>query len=74
MSFGGFLGLGAEYNPLPWSLLKYDSSLGGYVVDLGRDQLEAAPGYAQGSDPDWSDREYESKLHRFYGVGPYWTM
>jgi hypothetical protein len=24
MSFGGFLGIGAKYHPLPWSTLKYD--------------------------------------------------
>jgi PRC-barrel domain len=30
MSFGGFLGIGNRYHPLPWSLLKYDTNLGGY--------------------------------------------
>ena len=24
--------------------------------------------------PEWSDRSYESKIHDYYGVGPYWTM
>ena len=28
MSFGGFLGIGNQYHPLPWSLLKYDTKLG----------------------------------------------
>ena len=31
MSFGGFLGIGSQYHPLPWSVLKYDTRLGGYV-------------------------------------------
>ena len=35
MSFGGFLGIGENYHPLPWRMLTYDTSLGGYVVDLG---------------------------------------
>ena len=40
MSFGGFLGIGNLYHPLPWSVLKYDTNLGGYVVNLDKRQLE----------------------------------
>ena len=46
MSFGGFLGIGERYHPLPWSVLHYDVDLGGYLVDLDRDRLEGAPSYA----------------------------
>jgi hypothetical protein len=28
MVFGGFLGMGEDYYPLPWSLLKYNPRLG----------------------------------------------
>jgi hypothetical protein len=45
MSFGGFLGIGNQYHPLPWSVLKYDTHLGGYVVNLDKQQLEGAPAY-----------------------------
>ena len=43
MSFGGFLGLGESYHPLPWRSLTYDVQLGGYVVDIDRDKLADAP-------------------------------
>jgi sporulation protein YlmC with PRC-barrel domain len=72
MSFGGFLGIGDQYHPLPWSLLKYDVDKGGYVVNLDRRQLEGAPTYAAGTDPGWGNRDYETRLHDYYGVGPYW--
>jgi hypothetical protein len=39
MSFGGFLGIGESYHPLPWRMLYYDSRQGGYVVDLDRRRL-----------------------------------
>src|SRR3712207_7751687 len=39
MSFGGFLGIGERYHPLPWEALTYDTRLGGYVVDVARDRL-----------------------------------
>jgi PRC-barrel domain len=29
LSFGGFLGMGEDYYPMPWSTLKYNTSLGG---------------------------------------------
>ena len=39
MSFGGFLGMGESYHPLPWKVLTYDTRQGGYVVDLDRSRL-----------------------------------
>jgi hypothetical protein len=72
MSFGGFLGIGNSYHPIPWSLLKYDTSKGGYVVNLDKTQLEGAPAYDVGTDPACGDREFETRIHDYYGVGPYW--
>jgi sporulation protein YlmC with PRC-barrel domain len=43
VSFGGFLGIGEKYHPIPWALLDYDENDGAYVVDLTKEQLEAAP-------------------------------
>ena len=71
MSFGGFLGLGESYHPLPWKVLTYDTKLGGYVVDLDRSKLEGAPSYASGNEPNWSDRAYGKGVHDYYGVN-YW--
>jgi sporulation protein YlmC with PRC-barrel domain len=72
MSFGGFLGMGEKYHPLPWELLKYDSSREGYVVDLSKTQLEGAPTYDEGVDPGWGNREYEANVHKYYKTPPYW--
>ena len=57
MSFGGFLGIGDSYHPLPWKSLTYDTTMGGYVVDLDRARLEGAPSYKANDDP-WADRDY----------------
>jgi sporulation protein YlmC with PRC-barrel domain len=72
MSFGGFLGIGEKYHPLPWSMLKYDTSIGGYVIDVSKDVLQGAPAYAEGADP-WGSRAYEEKVYGYYGAPPYWT-
>ena|ERR1700722_3088849 len=72
MSFGGFLGMGNSYHPLPWSILKYDSNKGGYVVNLDKRQLEGAPYYAAGTTPEWGNRDFETGIHDYYGASPYW--
>ena len=43
ISFGGFLGVGEDYYPVPWSTLKYDTNLGGYVTGVTADSLKGAP-------------------------------
>jgi hypothetical protein len=73
MSFGGFLGMGNRYHPLPWNTLKYDTRQGGYVVGMTKQQLEGAPTFAENETPAWGDREYEKRLHDYYGTPPYWA-
>jgi hypothetical protein len=71
MSFGGFLGLGEKYHALPWKVLDFDTRLGGYVVNLDKKQLEAAPSYAA-NDAPWSDPAYGRRLYDYYGIAyPY---
>jgi len=55
MSFGGFLGIGDKYHPLPWNQLNCDPRQGGYVVNLDRDRLEGAPVYARNELGMWDD-------------------
>jgi sporulation protein YlmC with PRC-barrel domain len=67
MSFGGFLGIGEKYHPLPWSVLDYDTAKGGYVVDLDKKTLEGAPYYGDTSDPyDWTDRTWRNRVDDYY--------
>lgn len=43
VGFGGVLGIGEKYHPLPWSALDYDEAEQAYVVPYTKEQLEAAP-------------------------------
>jgi hypothetical protein len=67
MSFGGFLGMGESYHPLPWEVLTYDTNLGGYVVDLDKDRLSNAPSYGAGEDPFSSDPGYGRRVQDYWG-------
>lgn len=72
MSFGGFLGIGEEYHPLPWDVLKYNPELDSYDVDLSKEELESAPRFKHDNQPDWSDRAYAQAVFGHYHVTPYW--
>jgi PRC-barrel domain len=73
MSFGGILGMGSNYHPLPWNTLKYDTRQGGYVVGLTKEQLEGAPTIRRDEKPAWGDRSYEQSIHDYYKAAPYWA-
>ena len=72
MSFGGLLGMGEKYNPLPWSVLTYDTSRGGYVVPLAREQLQRAPSYDK-EELTNADNGWGQRVNDYYQVTPSWT-
>ena len=67
LSFGGFLGMGSDYYPIPWASLSYDTSLGGYRTNITERQLQGAPKYS-GTNWDWDDRERGRKVYDYYGM------
>jgi hypothetical protein len=71
LSFGGFMGMGEDYYPVPWSTLKYDSNLEGYRVNLTDDQLNKAPKYSRSTDWNWN-RDNDRPVYDYYRTDPYW--
>ncbi|WP_245866538.1 PRC-barrel domain-containing protein [Oceaniglobus roseus] len=70
MSFGGFLGIGADEVPVPWNALHYDTRQGGYVTGITQSQLEERPR----QDRDWQrDRAWEEQYHSHFGAPFYWV-
>ncbi len=67
LEFGGFLGIGTDRYPVPWSMLDYDTSKDGYVVPLTKEQLDKAPRYGDGDLPSY-DQEYSGRVRSYYGV------
>ncbi|MDE3175762.1 MAG: PRC-barrel domain-containing protein [Pseudomonadota bacterium] len=69
LSFDDILGFGGDDFTIAWSKLKYDSNLGGYVVDIESRVIEGVPAYAAGAAPYWT---YEDVRRRVYGSPLYW--
>lgn len=78
VSFGGFLGIGEKFHPVPWALLTYDVDRGGFVVPLTEASLKGAPNYDAAEiralgGPE--HRTYGDTIYGYYGtygVTPYW--
>src|ERR1700761_8549637 len=66
LSFGGFLGMGNNYYPLPWHSLEYDPELGGYVTDLTEEQLKGAPRFNAESKWNWNDANSTRSVDDYY--------
>jgi hypothetical protein len=68
MTYGGFLGMGTRYYPMPWDILSYDTRLGGYRVEMMERDLERAPSFDRHSEPRF-DRQYNDRVRGWYGLG-----
>lgn len=76
MSFGGFLGIGEKFHPLPWSVLTYDKEREGYTLPLTKEELSSAPSYtadelAQYGGQDVAYGENVYKYYARFGAAPY---
>jgi sporulation protein YlmC with PRC-barrel domain len=67
LKFGGMLGIGSDYYPLPWDVLEYDEDLGGFSVEIDKDALKDAPHFAENQDPIFTP-EYGSQVYTAYGL------
>jgi sporulation protein YlmC with PRC-barrel domain len=67
LEFGGFLGMGTDRFPLPWSMLTYDTQLDGYVVPIAKGQLDNAPRYERDKSPEYTE-DYGRNVAGYWGV------
>lgn len=72
VSFGGFLGIGEKYHPLPWSLLDYDDEADGYVVNISKEQLKAAPADTIEELTKNDGLNYRDRAFDYYKAPRYW--
>ena len=68
MSFGGFLGMGEDHYPIPWKKLKYDFARHGFVADISKEKLAAAPKHVSDIPPIY-DPAYGMLINGYYDLG-----
>ncbi len=72
VSFGGFLGMGEKYHPMPWSMLDYDEDADGYVVSVTKEQLKAAPADTVEELAKDDGMAYRDQTYDYYKAPRYW--
>ncbi len=74
LGFGGLMGIGEKYYPVPWSMLNYSEDKGGYVVPLDKARVENAPAYdlKDLTKHDGSLGSIREKTYNYYKVSRDW--
>jgi sporulation protein YlmC with PRC-barrel domain len=74
LSFGGFLGIGAEHYPIPWSMLTYNEKPDGFQLDITEEQLKNAPKVEQGENWEETNRARNQDVYDYWEVRYYWIV
>ncbi len=72
VGFGGFLGAGEKFHPIPWESLDYDETQGAYVVNYTKTQLEAAPAGSIEELTRDDGKQFRDRTFDYYKAPRYW--
>ena len=72
VSFGGVLGIGERYHPIPWPALDYDDTEDAYIVSVSEDQLRSAPSDSLEALTRDDGRAYRDRAFEYYDAPRYW--
>lgn len=68
LSFGGLLGLGNKLFAVPLQAMELDTENECFILDVDKQQLENAPGFAKDEWPDMADPRFRETVHGHYRV------
>ncbi|GFE81761.1 photosystem reaction center subunit H [Steroidobacter agaridevorans] len=72
VGFGGLLGVKEKYHPIPWSMLTYEEDESGYVVNVTKEQLQAAPADSLSELTKDDGLAYRDRAFDYYRSPRYW--
>ena len=72
VGFGGFLGMGEKFHPIPWASLDYQKDKNGYVVPYSEDQLKQAPAHSLNELSKDDGNTARDAAFDYYKVERYW--
>ena len=67
LSFGGFLGVGDKLFAYPLTVFRHASDKDELVLDIDKEKLRRAPGFARNHWPDWASPDYSGAVKRHFG-------
>ena len=72
VSFGGFLGAGEKYHPIPWAALDYNETESAYTIPYTKDQLKAAPAGSVSDLVREGGVSMRDQTYSYYKTPRYW--
>ena len=70
LSFGGFLGMGDKLFAVPWNALTLVTKQKRFVLNVEKERLTQAPGFAKDQWPNMADQAWAKEIHFYYGTTP----
>jgi sporulation protein YlmC with PRC-barrel domain len=72
LSFGGLLGLGSKWVPVPWDAVALRPEEKVLVLQIEKQKIEKAPNFEAATLPELANRQWGAVIHTYYGYPPYW--
>lgn len=72
LSVGGFLGMGDKLFAIPWRSLRLTDDAKGFTLNVDKDRLKNAPGFAKDRWPDLANEKFATTTYQYYDEKPYW--
>jgi sporulation protein YlmC with PRC-barrel domain len=72
LSFGGFLGLGDKWVPVPWDAVALQPHEKVLILKIEKDKLQKAPNFDRTTLPELANRQWGAVIHTYYGYPPCW--
>lgn len=73
IGFGGVLGIGEKFHPVPWAALDFDEDENAYVVSMTKDELKEAPADTIDALTEADGAALRTRVYDYYGVDHYWN-
>jgi sporulation protein YlmC with PRC-barrel domain len=72
LSFGGLLGLGSKWVPVPWDAVALLPAEKALLLKVDKEKIEKAPNFEAATLPELANRQWGAVIHTYYGYPPYW--
>jgi sporulation protein YlmC with PRC-barrel domain len=72
LSFGGLLGLGSKWVPVPWDAVALRPAEKVLLLKVEKEKIEKAPNFEAATLPELANRQWGAVIHTYYGYPPYW--
>ena len=71
LSFGGLLGLGSKWVPVPWDAVALQPDEKVLLLKIEKEKIEKAPNFESATLPELANRQWGAVIHTYYGYPPY---